>query len=91
MALRWPSKDPDERLDYTIDWSGRLGTDTIVSSAWPEVPDGVTLDAESFGPRSATVWIVGGTLGTTYRLVNRITTVGGRIMDQSVDLPVRSR
>ena len=21
MALRWPDKDPDEQLDYTVDWS----------------------------------------------------------------------
>ena len=34
MALRWPDKDPDEQLDYTVDWSRYLDTLTIASVAW---------------------------------------------------------
>jgi hypothetical protein len=34
MSFRWPNKDPDEQLDYSIDWSRFLGTATIVSVAW---------------------------------------------------------
>ena len=29
MSFRWPSKDPDEQLDYSVDWSRWLGTATI--------------------------------------------------------------
>jgi hypothetical protein len=34
MALRWPDKDPDEQLDYTVDWSRYLDTLTISSVEW---------------------------------------------------------
>ena len=29
MALKWPDKDPDEQLDYSIDWSNALGDRTL--------------------------------------------------------------
>ena len=35
MALRFPDKDPDEKLDYTVDWSRYLAGDvTIASVEW---------------------------------------------------------
>ena len=29
MSYKWPNKDPDEKLDYSIDWSRFLGSETI--------------------------------------------------------------
>lgn len=34
MSFRWPNKDPDELLDYSIDWSRFLDVDTINSVNW---------------------------------------------------------
>lgn len=34
MAFKWPFKDPDETLDYNVDWSRFLGTATISSVTW---------------------------------------------------------
>ena len=34
MAFRWPNKDPDETLDYSVDWSRFLGDKTISSVQW---------------------------------------------------------
>lgn len=35
MSFRWPNKDPDEILDYSVDWSRFLGTGiTIASVVW---------------------------------------------------------
>lgn len=34
MSFRWPNKDPDETLDYSVDWSRFLGSATIASSVW---------------------------------------------------------
>ena len=34
MSFRWPNKDPDEQLDYSIDWSRFLDTATISSVTW---------------------------------------------------------
>tara|TARA_R110002020_G_scaffold259681_2_gene473590 strand:- start:726 stop:1073 length:348 start_codon:yes stop_codon:yes gene_type:complete len=34
MSFRWPSKDPDETLDYSVDWSRFLDTAIITSVIW---------------------------------------------------------
>jgi hypothetical protein len=31
---KWPDKDKDEILDYSIDWSRFLGDDTISGVTW---------------------------------------------------------
>lgn len=88
MALTWPVKDPDERLDYVIDWSKRLGSDTIITSTWI-LPSGINTDLNTFTNKATTIWLTGGTVGQTYAITNRITTAGTRIMDQTVNLTIR--
>jgi hypothetical protein len=34
MSFRWPNKDPDETLDYSVDWSRWLNGATISSVLW---------------------------------------------------------
>lgn len=34
MAYQWPFKDPDETLDYSIDWSRYLGDATLTTVVW---------------------------------------------------------
>jgi hypothetical protein len=34
MSFRWPTKDPDETLDYSMDWSRFLDTATISTVKW---------------------------------------------------------
>jgi len=34
MSYRWPIKDKDETLDYSVDWSRFLSTATISSVQW---------------------------------------------------------
>ena len=34
MALKWPFKDPDEVLDYSLDWSRFLNGQFISSVSW---------------------------------------------------------
>ena len=90
MGISWPNKDPNEVLDYTIDWDGRLGGDTIASSAWT-VPAGITKDSDTMADATTTIWLSGGTHNTKYTLENRITTEGGRTLDQSVKILIRNR
>lgn len=78
MAKRWPPKDPQEYLDYAVDWTARLAAgDSIASSSW-HVPDGLTSDAESFSATVTLIWIGGGAENETHDIVNRIVTSGGR-------------
>lgn len=94
MPLSWPSKDPDELLDYQIDWSERLGDDTISSgnsSSWDGDDDDLIIEDESHTDTTTTVWLSGGVLETRYLLTNTIWTDGGRILQQSIYLPIRAK
>lgn len=86
----WPDKDPDDILDYQVNWAARLAdAETITAATWV-VPDGITQDDDEFTDTTATIWLSGGTAGTTYNVVSRITTSGGRQMDQTTRLKVKA-
>lgn len=88
----WPTKDPDEVLDYDIDWSARLASgETISTSSWSVVSGTVVIDSNSKTDDRTKVWLSGGTLGETCELRNRIVTSGSRTMDQSGFLRIRSK
>jgi len=74
-------------LDYQIDWSTWLGTDTISTSTWA-ADTGLTVDSESETTTSATVWISGGTVDAVYKLINTIVTAGGRTKEQVIHIQV---
>jgi hypothetical protein len=89
MTLKWPVKDPDEVLDYQVDWTEKLATDTIATSTWI-VPAGLTKDSDSNTPTKTTIWLSGGTPGEQYGITNRITTTGGRTIEQWLTIRVES-
>ncbi len=84
------SKDPNEVVDYDITWADQMTDldDTIATSTWT-VPAGITKDTSSNTTTRTKVWLSGGTTGETYTLLNRITTTGGRTLDQSVKLKMK--
>ena len=89
LKLTWPNKDPADILDYQIDWSAALGTDTISTSAWT-VPAGFTITNQASTTTTTTVWLSGGPAGVQ-RITNRITTAGGRTIERSVQMTVEER
>lgn len=90
MSLSWPYKDPDEILDYNLNWLDRLAGDTITGSTWI-VPTGLVEDSSSFQDTSTEIWLSGGVLGEKYGVQNRVTTAGGRTFDQTVTLLIKTR
>ena len=92
MARRWTDpKDPDETLDYVVDWVDVLDDgDTIAASAWT-VPDGISSTMQNNTETSATIWISGGELDQNYTLLNQITTAGGRVREQTCTLRVSAK
>ena len=80
-------QDPDAQLDYKVDWSLWLGTsETISTSTWvvdPGITQGVPTGA-THDNTSATIWLSGGVVGTTYTITNHIATSAGRINDRSI-------
>lgn len=93
MAKVWPPKDPDEVLDYEIDWSARLVSEVINASEWTiSGSDNLLLtNTSSYANTATTIWLEGGTLNVTYSLTNRITTSGLRTMDQTVKLKIKAK
>lgn len=86
----WPSKDPDEVLDYELDWEPRLGDDTLATVTWT-VPAGLTKTDEDISGAIAVLWLSGGTVGESYTIACRAVTAGGRTYDETLRLAVRSR
>lgn len=91
--LKWPYKDPDEVLDYQVDWTARLNGDTITSSVFiPQfTTNDLVIDTQIVAGNTATIWLSGGTLNQNYVFVNRITTDGGRTMDQSISIQIKGK
>jgi hypothetical protein len=104
--LSWPAKDPDEVLEFDIAWTVRLyskteldrynagetvvPSDTIVTSVFT-LPTGIVSPQASNSTTATKVWLTGGTEGQTYLILNRITTAGGRTMDQTVKLKIKTK
>lgn len=85
-------KDPDAVLDFTRNWSAWLAEvdDTIETSSWT-VPDGIEKTNESHTDTTATIWLAGGEVDSTYQLTNRITTAGGRTDERTFSVEIRQR
>lgn len=56
-------------LDFSVDWSTYLGSDSILSSTWI-LPDDLTEVSNTFEENLATVFVSGGVSGKSYSLVN---------------------
>jgi hypothetical protein len=107
MSLSWPAKDPDEILDYDVDWTVRLYSeaelasynagavvvpaDSIASSTWTIASGTVAKQSDSNTSTATKIWLTGGALGEGCILTNEITTTGGRRMDQSVKLKIKAK
>lgn len=95
--LDWPAKDPDEVLDYELDWADpdngpRLVTnEQLLTSVWTVPVGDVVINSSSFTAGGlSTVWLSAGTDGTACVLNNRVTTSMGRTYDQEVKLRIRT-
>lgn len=106
MSYKWPNKDKDETLDYSIDWSRFLyDGETIVSSTWyVDVADGVkqplisplsingiiNVDDNSSDTVS-TITLSGGTNNARYKIYCQITTSRGMTVERTVTLVIKER
>lgn len=80
MSFRWPNKDPDETLDYSVDWSRYLGSAQISSVTWfvqsktyntkTQIDAGETLATASSGGTTDTIQNVSQTNTTQVATIN---------------------
>ena len=105
MSYKWPDKDKDELLDYSIDWSRFLGSDVISGVTWyiddaagtkTEVNNTDIVDGLQFvqGTNTTTVATIRLSLGTNnkrYKITCKVTTLGGLQYERSVFLRVKEK
>ena len=74
------NKDADATLDYVFDWEEFVDADSdTIASAVVSAPAGITITATTITVSTVRVFVAGGSEGTTYPIVNRIFTAGGRV------------
>ena len=106
MSFRWPNKDPDEQLDYSVDWSRFLGDGITVSSVQWYVDDdtgtktsigaGETVNtiqnvSQTNTNTVATINIGAGTNNVEYKFYCRITDSSGSQAERVIKLRVKER
>src|SRR5690242_9855158 len=87
MAATFPEvKVQAAILDYRLDWSAWLGTDTISSAVWAVT--NATAGTTANTTTTTTVRISGGTAGVVANAKCTITTAAGFVEVRSIDLSV---
>jgi hypothetical protein len=99
-------QDPSDVLDYLNDWQDTsegkpfLGPSEVIDTStwtayttgWVETDD-ITIDdpVATKTDTTATVWVSGGVLGTTYYLTNHIVTDEGREKDDTISITIEEQ
>jgi hypothetical protein len=102
MSMKWPDKDPDDQLDYSINWTEQLEGDTISSIVWKiydaddvlqtwtagEIVNGLQYVSSTNTDTVATIYLGSGTAFTTYKIICRMTASDATIIEQEVRIRV---
>jgi hypothetical protein len=104
VAFATRARDPDDKLDYLIDWQGgaspgladgetiSTSTWTAYTSEWVESEDIVVHDElNEFTDTTATGWQSGGTRGAITYFTNHIVTDQGRELSYSIKINIKEQ
>lgn len=106
MSFKWPNKDTNEVLDYSLDWSRFLRAgETLTAVAWsiddasgvkqpftpPNTINGLTNEGNANSTSVANLTLSGGTNNYTYKLYCTVTLNTGFVAERSVTLPIKER
>lgn len=105
MSFRWPTKDPDEVVDYSIDWSRFLGTATISTVKWyvddadgvkteigtTDVVNGIQNVTATNTNTVATINLGLGTLNKEYKFYCEITDSTGSVAERVVKIRIKEQ
>ena len=105
MSFRWPNKDKDEVLDYSVDWSRWLGAATISSVSWfvdsasgvktaftnGSVVNGLQNVTATNTNTVATINLALGTNNVEYKIYCRITDNTGSVAERTVKLRIKEQ
>jgi len=104
MSYRWPNKDPNETLDYTIDWSRLLPSGgTVTAASWfiddadgvktavtaASTVNGLTVTTTTATATKTTIVLSAGTQNVDYKISCQATFSNGNIVERSVRLSAK--
>jgi hypothetical protein len=87
-------KDPQARVDYSIDWTDYLDGQSVAASLWtvtPSEPGGIAVEQASFDLSRSAARLSGGLLGRVYTVSNQVTLSDGSLDERSITLRVEQR
>jgi hypothetical protein len=106
MSFTWPNKDPDELLDYTVDWSRFLTSGRTISTVSWFVDDadgvkqpfiinntvnGLFNAGISNSQTVAVINLSAGTLNKKYKIYCRITDTSGFVAERVIFLMIKEK
>lgn len=105
MSFKWPPKDKDELLDYSIDWSRFLGTATISSVVWyvddsagvkTAIPSGAVINgiqniSQTISGSVATINLGLGTANYDYKFTCNMTDSSGSVAERVIRLKIKEQ
>jgi hypothetical protein len=105
MSFKWPSKDKDETLDYSIDWSRFLNGATISSVTWfvdnasgvattitaGSTVNGIQNVAQTISGGVATINLGLGTDNYDYKFTCRMADSTGNVAERVVRLKIKEQ
>lgn len=105
MSFKWANKDPDEILDYSVDWSRFLGTATIGTVNWfvdnadgvktainaGQTVNGIQNVSQTATNTVATINLGLGTLNKEYKFYCRIQDSTGSIAERVIKLRIKEQ
>ena len=81
---------PNAKLDHGFDWTAWLASDETISTSTSNT-DVLTSSSPQITGKVTSVFVEGGVVGTSYKLVNTITTSVGRIDSRTIRLSCKNR
>jgi hypothetical protein len=105
MSFRWPNKDPDETLDYSVDWSRWLNGATISSVVWSvdnssgvktalpasNTVNGLQNVAQTISGGVATINLGLGINNTEYKIYCNMSDSSGNVAERVVRLRIKEQ
>jgi hypothetical protein len=105
VSFRWVNKDPNEVLDYSVDWSRWLGSATISTVLWyvdnengiktlignGQVVNGIQRVTATNTPVVATIHLALGTLNKEYKFYCYITDSTGSSAERVIKLNIKEQ
>lgn len=106
MSFKWPNKDTNESLDYSLDWSRFLRSGESISSVvWsvddangvkqpftpPNTINGLTNGGNNNSTSVATITLSSGTNNLAYKLYCTVTLNTGFVAERSITIQIKER